>query len=196
LRLPTRGGLLAVAAPLLALLLGAAPVAAGGVALPPTGTKGAYGAFGLVDTVDYPGARCIYTEPSLGSQLLTRIKVRPPIVYARDRGPGTDTQVVGWWFDVWTVHDLVLGTWGKVFQSEFRTATATDTRNAHLGAVSWTVSRDANPSTYYLVRVVMLWLPKGPKPPTGSAVVLVAHYADINPYSDYSLLGNCPVQQT
>ena len=99
-------------------------------------------------------------------------------------------------FDIWTAHDVNNDIWKKVYASPVQTATATDSHNARFKALGWKVVRDANPDTSYLVRVGILWLPKGSGPPTGSAAMLVKHYLDAPPSSHFMLLDYCPQQQT
>jgi hypothetical protein len=57
---------------------------------------GAYGLHWILDHVgpnpEYPAVTCAYDD----SYQLDAIKVRRPIVFARDRGPGVDSQPVGW----------------------------------------------------------------------------------------------------
>lgn len=193
MRTGLRGGSFAAACVVFALVIGASPVAAGGAELPPTGDSGRYGVFGVVDTVDYAGARCVYVDT--GGQQLAQIKVRPPIVYARDRSHHTDTQTVGWVFSVWIAHDLGLDTWQQVYESDVQIATATDAHNARFSTRGWKVALDTNTTTFYLVRMSMLWYPTT-HIGSGNASVLLHHYADINPYSDYMLPDYCPQGQT
>ena len=189
-----RGGLFAAASVLSALVVCASPVAAGGAELPPTGMTGKFGVFGAVDTVDYAGARCVYADE--GFQVLTRIKVRPPIMYARDRTHHTDTQTVGWVFSVWTAHDVTSDTWDEVYESDVQIATATDAHNARFSTRGWKVVPDVNTTTSYLVRMSMLWYPTA-YIGSGNVSLLLRHYADVNAERQYYMLVDyCPQEQT
>jgi hypothetical protein len=58
----------------------------------PVSHRGTYGPHALIDTVEYPGASCRYDD----DQNMVRVRVRPPIVFARDRTAARDMQWVGW----------------------------------------------------------------------------------------------------
>jgi hypothetical protein len=58
----------------------------------PVAHSGTYGPHYLTDTAEYPGASCHYNS----NITLDRVRVRPPVIYAVDRGTGVDAQWVGW----------------------------------------------------------------------------------------------------
>ena len=57
----------------------------------PVSHRGSFGAHALIDSVEYPGARCLYD----GDLNTVRVRVRPPMVFARDRTSARDMQWVG-----------------------------------------------------------------------------------------------------
>ncbi|MET0773068.1 MAG: hypothetical protein ABWZ82_08300 [Candidatus Limnocylindrales bacterium] len=58
----------------------------------PVSHRGTFGPHALTDTLEYPGATCRYDD----DLDLVRVRVRPPIVFARDRTSARDLQWVGW----------------------------------------------------------------------------------------------------
>jgi hypothetical protein len=58
----------------------------------PVSHSGTFGPHALIDSPEYPGATCRYNS----DQNLDRVRVRPPVVLARDRTSGRDAQWVGW----------------------------------------------------------------------------------------------------
>jgi hypothetical protein len=58
----------------------------------PVSHRGTFGPHALVDGLEYPGATCRYDD----DQDLYRVRVRPPVVFARDRTSARDLQWVGW----------------------------------------------------------------------------------------------------
>jgi hypothetical protein len=60
------------------------------------GHEGLTGHHRLADLVDSPGAVCDIVLPGPDSLGETWIRVNPPVMFARDRTPGIDTQEIGW----------------------------------------------------------------------------------------------------
>jgi hypothetical protein len=77
----------------LALLLTTAPAAGADTRV---GHWGQTARHHLRDTARNPGARCLYQDGAGGGdEDLYMIRVRPPVVYARNESAGTDRQLVG-----------------------------------------------------------------------------------------------------
>jgi hypothetical protein len=140
----------------LATLLGAAPVAAGSDGRPPNLTAtGRFGVLALIDNPTWTPATCIY-EPGTNPDL-KRIRVRKPIVFARDRRAGrVDSQTVGWRF--FLEHSDDLATWTRSYRSPIQTRTATDVTNADFRGMAHSFT-SVHP--YYRVKVRAFWYRNG-----------------------------------
>lgn len=106
-----RGGAASRRPAALALVLALAAPAAGNAQVPGLYPQrwGEVGVHGLTDTAA-PGATCRFALPLDWSLGETWLQVRPPVVYARDRGEGEDRQAVGWRAVVWT-YDPAAASW-------------------------------------------------------------------------------------
>jgi hypothetical protein len=177
------------------LLLTAMPVAAGGAELPTHGASGNFGVHTLVDTTDYPGARCVYQlDQGGGLQILMRIKVRPPIVFAFDRSKAVDRQTVSWRYRIWTANDPTVDTWQPLYKGPLQKATATDASNARFTPQTYEVPdsvHNANPHPYLLVQVVIRWYYPSSPHVDGISLILVQNYYNQTPFGDFVTSQNC-----
>jgi hypothetical protein len=106
------------------------------------------GVHGLVDSAEFPAARCRYDS----SFQLAKIVVRAPIVYARDTGPGVQIRTVGWRFRVQWSSGLGFSNYKT---SSIVKMSASDERPA--GFVRRSVTFSNAPEIVYRVRVDMYW---------------------------------------
>jgi hypothetical protein len=190
------GGVLSAA---LWLALTAVPVAAGGAELPPQGASGNFGVHTLVDTADYPGARCVYVENPSFLQILTKIKVRPPIVFAFNRTGGRDQQTVGWLYRVWTANDPSSDVWQPLASGHVQKATATDSTNARFTNQTYDIPasvQNMSPHPYFLVQVVIRWYYPTRTHTDGRSLILVQNYYAQTPYDDFVAHQYCHGAQT
>lgn len=136
------------------MLFGASSVAADSE----ISSTGSYGAHRLRDVFGYPGARCDY--PSASAQNETAIRVRSPIVFARNATAGQlDYQTVGWRA---RLQELRSGVWVTIASSPLQKQPATDIHSAEFSPRTFTVSTAGR----HRVMVDMYWYS-----PTGTTVV-------------------------
>lgn len=152
-RRPRRGfalfaGTLALAG---ALLLGTNP-ARPASAETSLGGSGLMGRYDIIDTVDHPGAGCIYDAFSVGSftngRLLDKIRVRSPRMFARNRTGGVDSQRVTYVATVVRVNPD--GTRSHVVTGPVHQAAATDRDAAGLPFTTFDM-RSYGSGTYAVV---------------------------------------------
>ncbi len=117
--------------------------------------SGLTGSHRLRDTHAAPGATCVYVGPS---HLLGEIKIKPPVVYARNTTGSRDHQKVGWRYriDYWDVN----GYWDVYELGTIHTATAWDDTPAAFTATSLTSGYTAMAGKFR-VYVAMLWYRNG-----------------------------------
>ena len=142
----------------LAIALVTAALMAGGpvAADTPIGHTGHPGRHHLVDTMASAGVVCTY-HPA--SQLLYKITVRPPLVYARNTTSGTDHQKVGWRYRI-QAWDEGPGAWVAYKAGPIKTATASDHVPAAFTSMSGTEEYSAFAGRFR-VFVTMLWYRHG-----------------------------------
>ncbi len=171
------GFLLLVGSVLICALL-AIPSAA--AADTPVAHSGSYGPHYLTDTVEYPGAYCHFNE----NYTLDRVRVRPPVIYAKDRGTGKDSQWVGW-------QVIVRGrafdetAWHTVSVSSIVKAVASDDRAASL--------RMRNIPVFHLearVTIKMIWY----KPGSSTTIAGWARHRVDNYQDIFGPMGSCPAE--
>jgi hypothetical protein len=159
---PLRSTFLTIAA-LATLLPGAA------AADTPLGHSGRFGAHFLTDTEEYPGARCRF-ETGTETRALVGIRVRPPVIYARDRSDGRDEQVVGWRILVQRLDTHQADpTWEPFATTSVRYATAYDDQAASFAMREVRIDHVGGADVRYRVRVGMRWLAPGTPSVTGTA---------------------------
>jgi len=158
----------------MALLVGAAPASA-----KPTGQ---YGVHFLIDSEEYPAVSCVYVG---ADQILSEIRVRPPIVFAHDAGPGTDTQPVGWRYKIQWSDLAARGTvWHPFFISPIVTATATDHRNATFAPRSHTFGAHVQDHPLYRVLYELSWFDPSASTVTGFSRLGPVFYRIATPGND------------
>jgi hypothetical protein len=147
-----------------ALLMAAAPVAAD----TELGHSGQVGRHRLRDIFGYPGARCIY--PSETAQNETAIRVRSPIVYARNVFSGTDYQLVSWQA---RLQERQSGVWRTISSSRREKEYATDLFPAEFSPRTLAVTT----AGAHRIRVDMYWYSPDGSTIVGRARHLVDFYA-------------------
>ncbi len=138
---------------MMALVLAAQPAAAAHV----TSTTGHPGPYTIHDNHDTTrGANCDYktNQSSNGHYLLKDISVRAPSVYARNTGPGNQSQWVGWQFKIDRDSDTN-GSYENVFTSAVVKEIATETTKADFSRRSWTPA--STPQGNFRARIVIYW---------------------------------------
>lgn len=119
------------------------------------GHTGETGRHRLADMYESPGAVCDIIFPGPDSLGETRIRVNPPIMFARDRTAGIDRQVVGWRAEI-SALDERTGSWQVVRRSPITRDFANDNLASYFEGIGWLaefpVARGA-----YSASVEMLW---------------------------------------
>jgi hypothetical protein len=134
----------------------AAPAAAG--TIPGPVDDSLVGRHSLIDTSEYPGAEC--REQGL---VLERIKVRRPVMFARDRTGRVDTQVVGWRWQLRT------SAFTLVDQGPIEKTTGSDRRAAPFKPA--TIDMTGRDDIQYFVSIRMLWYTPGSSTQVQAAAV-------------------------
>ena len=146
----------------------------------PVAHWGSYGPHYLTDTVEYPGVSCHFNE----NYTLDRVRVRPPVIYAKDRGPGTDSQWVGWQVIVrGRAYDETA--WHTVSVSSIVKAKASDNQ-----AASFKVR---NVPVFHLevkVAIKMIWY----KPGSSTTIAGWARHRVDNYQDIFGPMGSCPAE--
>src|SRR5262245_45051764 len=107
---------------LAAIVLTAVPAARADMEL---GHEGKVGRHRLVDLHDSAGAVCDIVLPGQDSLGETWLRINPPVMFARNRTPAVDEQVVGWQATV-SVLEVPTGAWHVMRQSEIAREVARD----------------------------------------------------------------------
>jgi hypothetical protein len=166
----------------LALVAGTLVVAAPAAADSPTGGYGQVGVHALVDTDEYPGARCVYDN----SSALGAVVVRAPVVYARNRSAGRDRQRVAWQILLQRRMGSSDG-FEVVARSAIQSAPAWDDRSAAFQRMR--LGYDGSASEEYRVIVRMVWYVPG------SDTIAGVHRHAVDLYrlpADPAHPGSCP----
>lgn len=136
------------------LLVGVQPAAAYTV-VSHTGVLGPYSLTDAGSPIGHQGATCFYKT---STYKLTKIEARRPVVKARNRTSGRDSQWVSW--QVIVQHQTPSGTtWATVFASTFTKALAYDNQAAPFANRTWTAP--ATPTGKYRVLLVIRWYTPG-----------------------------------
>ncbi len=158
-------GVLSLAAALVLSVAGTA------VADTPLGHSGRYGPHSLTDSGESAGARCVFDA----DLFLSRIKVLPPTIFARDRTSSRDSQWVGWRLDL-RYRDGEGGGWGTVTHTSFVKAKAYDDMPAALATRSIPIGDQVGGGEFQVI-VRMQWYQPGHADTwEGTARHLVDHY--------------------
>jgi hypothetical protein len=107
-----------------------------------------------MDTTEYPGATCRYD----GGMNLYRVRVRPPIVFARDRTSARDMQWVGWVVELQYRPDT--GSFSTVQRSSVVKVMALDDTPAPFRQRTVTVERPRGSGSWRVVSR-MIWYKPG-----------------------------------
>jgi hypothetical protein len=143
-----------------------APVLAGAVEI----HTGAYGVHAAIDNTEYAGAKCQYAN-----QQLDAITIRQPILFARDRTGGTDTQKVGWAFTIQYATDIGGTTWADYTNSPIVAHTATDKVNAHFKPRTWHLTNVVYTNSWRVINQ-FYWYYPDVNHESGRAYHVVYHY--------------------
>jgi hypothetical protein len=169
------GPTLVAAAALLALALSLLAVVPAGADIE-LGHFGLTGRHRLADLYDSPGAVCDIALPGPDSLGEAWLRVAPPIVFARDRRPGRDEQIVGWRGSV-SALDENSGAWRVVRRSDVMRAVASDDVATYFQGQGWLASFPLAHATYS-VTIEMLWYaPDDSSLVEGRALHAIEHYA-------------------
>jgi hypothetical protein len=147
-----------------ASLMSVAPVAAD----TELGHSGQVGRHRLRDIFGYPGAACSY--PSATAQNETSIRVRSPIVYARNAFDGPDYQLVSWRA---RLQERQSGVWVSIASTRLEKDYATDLFPAEFTPKTLAVTT----SGLHRIRVDMYWYSPDGSSIVGRARHLVDFYA-------------------
>jgi hypothetical protein len=123
-------------------------------------SDGGYGVHSLVEESgdDIGGARCVYDS------ILRRIRVRFPVMYARDRTSGVDKQVVGYRIVIQSSDVSADGPWTTLAgsASPISTVRTSDQHIAHLPSKSYTFAPGvAENRVFWRALVRMYWYKPG-----------------------------------
>ncbi|MDL2336105.1 MAG: hypothetical protein QFC55_08755, partial [Chloroflexota bacterium] len=152
----TRLALVPVLLGLLALLAVAGPAAAQEI-IATHGQTGDWG-YSPADDDSSPGAKCGYSAPMPdGWAHLRWIKVRGPIVVARDTTGGRDHQTVSW--QVKIQRQATGGAWQTMASSSVHSATSYDDTGFHFTPVKVNVS--GNTDQLWRAVILLKWLRNG-----------------------------------
>jgi hypothetical protein len=133
------------------------------------------------DSVEKPGARCIYRAPEVApegevsevAKGLVRVSARPPKIAAFDRTLRVDRQPVAWRFIL--QEKLPEGEWTKVKRSRTQVRRGHEHRAAKFSRMG--VRYEGVPDAEYRVKTKAYWLSKrNPLRRTGVASHLVQYY--------------------
>jgi len=161
----------------IALALAASPMAAAD----PSDT-GNVGVHTLIDNTEYPAVTCIYHNPG---DLLYKMKVRPPIMFAFDRTGGTDTQTVGWRFRIQRATTASGSTDYAPFYTSLKWKTITTDRRAAQLVGHGYVFASQTPGFRYRVAYDLYWYYPTASTVDGKAVHFNTYYKGIEPSSTY-----------
>jgi hypothetical protein len=132
--------------------------------------SGAYGVHAAIDNTEYAGAKCQYSL-----QQLDAITIRQPILFARDRTGGTDTQRVGWAFTIQYATDIGGTTWADYTNSPIVAHSATDKVNAHFKPRTWHLT-NAVKTPFWRVINQFFWYYPDANHESGRTFHVVYHY--------------------
>jgi hypothetical protein len=137
--------------------------------------SGLTGRHRLADLMDSPGAVCDVTLPGRDTLGETWLRVNPPVMFARDRTPRRDEQLIGWRATVSALNEYA-GVWRVVRRSAIVTMMANDDRASYFDGRGWVVGFPFSRATY-TVTIEMLWYdPTDSRLIEGRALHAVDHY--------------------
>ena len=151
-------------------------------------TSGFVGAHRLRDAFGYPGVRCMYSTGKTATGVLEQIRVRAPVVFARDSYGGLDIRTVGWRA---VLQGRVAGTWKTVDTTAITKDQATDKHPAEFVGKRFT---GPNPGTRFRVRIDMYWYNPAGTDVVGRSRHAVDFYAIVVDGTQQAQAdGSCPV---
>lgn len=177
MRTITRPALLA-----LAVAVSLLASATGVLADTPVSHSGVFGAHYLQDTFEYAGVHCHYSNPGPD---LDRIRVRFPIVYARDLSAGRDSQEVGWRFNLQS-SPTSSGPWTTIYRSPVERLSAFDDSPALFHGKTYSLHGEFG--VLYRVLIGMRWYAVGGNTIEGN----VTHRVDYHAYAIGYPAASCP----
>jgi hypothetical protein len=140
------------------------------------GQEGLVGRHRLVDMHDSAGASCDIVLPSRDSLGETSLYVNTPVMFARNRTPAVDEQMVGWQATA-SVLDETTGAWHVVSQSELARELASDDLASYFHGQGWLAEFPVSRATY-TVTVEMFWYdPADPTRIEGKATHAIENYS-------------------
>lgn len=139
------------------------------------GHTGATGRHRLADIHDSPGAVCDIVLPGTDSLGETRLRVNPPIIFARDRTDGTDEQPVGWQATVSILDDRT-GAWRVVRRSEIARDLATDDLASYFDGEGWLAEFPLARATYSVTADMIWYDPDEPSRVEGRAIHAIEYF--------------------
>ena len=150
--------------------------------------NGQQGVHVLIDSPTWPGAICFYPDP-VGDDVVRRVTVRAPIVYAYDATSRVDSQWVGWRFKVQESRDQTI--WHDLpgVTTRFALAAATDAYNAQ-----WPAQHARLPgglSDHYRVVIAVRWYAADKRHVVAKATMSPTNYVHVGPGMTPFLLSEC-----
>jgi hypothetical protein len=168
---------------LAALLMSAVPVTRADMEL---GREGLIGRHRLVDMHDSAGATCDIILPSRESLGETWLYVNSPIMFARNRTPSVDEQLVGWQATASALDDST-DAWHVVRQSDVAQEMASDDLASYFHGQGWLAEFPVGRATYS-VTVEMFWYdPFDPNRIEGRATYAIENYSIQLHFEDQSI---------
>lgn len=171
---------------LLGLSLVGALVATPGVvaADTPISHSGSVGPHQLADSAEYPGVTCRYNN----LQNLYGVRVRAPLMLARDRSSARDRQLVSWRFRLQRATPES-NIWTTLYSGPVQRAYALDDASAAFTTQSSTFV--TKPANRYRIMISMFWYAPGTTTVQGVANHLIDWYSSPTAPS-HGPRGNCP----
>ncbi len=163
---------LGTAAPLIfGLLIAAQPAAAHAAH-----TSGSPGSYSVIDTETNQSVHCFYPSASHANNDLSKIKIKPPKLYAKNRTSGVDSQWVGWQFSI--QHGTTVGSapagWTTYYKSSVMKAVAKDNQAASFTTKTWIAGNHIN--RWWRVKLLMFWYAPGSKTKISGQVNWIVDY--------------------
>ena len=161
----------------LALFVASQPVAAH-----VSNMHGSPGPYTVSDSTNSPGAHCYYPSASHSNNDLSKIKIKPPTMYAK-----SGTQWVGWQYSI--QHGTTAGSgaaWTTYYKSPTMKLQATTSHAAAFTTQTWTAGNHIN--RFWRVKLLMFWYKPGSKTTISGQVNWVMDWYTVSypPGADYS----------
>jgi hypothetical protein len=159
-------------------------LSASGVAMAdtPVGHSGTYGPHSLTDSDESAGARCIFDS----EMYLTRVRVLPPTLFARDRTSSRDSQYVDWRVEL-RYRDGEGGSWGTFKNSTYTKVKAYDDTPAALARKSVSIGSQVGGGEFEVIVRMRWYRPGHPDVWEGTA----RHHVDRYDSTEISTQSSC-----